>query len=439
MNLTNNKPADNLTKVTADPLLTQKIIELSAQHLPIVPTLYSALILCVLAHKSPTELGAALKPGVGGIKSRLAPALSILATDLKLDLSVQFEPLPEEIIADLASLAYSLKNNLTEVGLEIHEFIQNNQKRLGFSTHPKAVRDITCALLTHYQKQRSLNSFYDFNGRIGGLMLCSVMLDTDKHEQIEIYVEESIPFFQQIGQMLLTLTHPHAKLSYSLCETLPHRPLKENNMRFDCVVSHPIFEPARYLLKSPLKVDILKSESYLTEESISILLGLEGLKVGGIALIIVADGFLHKRGTDRETRKKLVREDSIKAIITLPNNIYIGTTLSTSLLILQKNKEQSKAVKGKVVTMIDLSQETLDLSTIKKMVNNLNQQSGTSSFPVRQVPVSEIMENGYRLKPVDYLQQQMPYIKPSFNSIVKGLDEVKREFEDAYSKWKTHL
>ena len=162
-------------------------------------------------------------------------------------------------------------------------------------------------------------------------------------------------------------------------------------------------------------------------ESMSIQLALHSLKKDGIAIIVVPDGFLHKQGYDSDVRSYLVRADLVDAIITLPNSIYPGMTLSTSLLILKKNRKRPG-----LVTLVDLSQKILNHKTIKEMISIFEKKVNGSYIPFTQAPLLDIKKNNNRLKPIDYLQLQTEYSTASLNVALKELEGLKIDFDSAY-------
>lgn len=415
-----------------DTLFSQKIIALSDQN-TIIKVLYSALMLCVYAQKSPEEFQLAMQPDKLEIKDKLDIPMFDLAGEMVLNKQEYYDPLSAEVITELARLVHRLKDDLVSVAFEIREFIQKNPKRLGFSTTPKVLRDVVCELLGYYHKQQSLRSYYDFNGRIGDLMGCEVTHDSTATD-IKLYVEETHPFFQQLGHMLLTLSHPHAKLTYTTRAALSYGYVTEHNIKVDCVISQPAFGSTMYFDQDDSQDTYLAIHSKtkrMSGESMSIQLALHSLKKDGIAIIVVPDGFLHKQGYDSDVRSYLVRADLVDAIITLPNSIYPGMTLSTSLLILKKNRKRPG-----LVTLVDLSQKTLNHKTIKEMISIFEKKVDGSYIPFTQAPLLDIKKNNNRLKPIDYLQLQTEYSTASLNVALKELEGLKIDFDSAYHDWK---
>lgn len=70
-----------------------------------------------------------------------------------------------------------------------------------------------------------------------------------------------------------------------------------------------------------------------------VLHALATLKKDGKAAVIVPHGVLIRGGQEEKIRARLLQEDVIEAVIGLPANLFLGTGIGTSILVLNKNKE----------------------------------------------------------------------------------------------------
>ena len=64
------------------------------------------------------------------------------------------------------------------------------------------------------------------------------------------------------------------------------------------------------------------------------------LSENGIAAFILANGALSGKGEEYKIRKKMIENDLIEAIITLPRDMFYSTDISVTLWIINKNKKQ---------------------------------------------------------------------------------------------------
>ncbi|MBN2689036.1 MAG: hypothetical protein JXR42_00275, partial [Gammaproteobacteria bacterium] len=105
-------------------------------------------------------------------------------------------------------------------------------------------------------------------------------------------------------------------------------------------------------------------------------------------------------------------------------------TLSTSLLVLKKNRKRPG-----LVTMMDLSQTQLDHKTISNMRGIFEYEAYVTEIPFIKVHITDIINNNYRLKPIDYLQPQTHYATATLENVTSELKALKGQFDDAYKVW----
>ncbi|MCY3410437.1 MAG: SAM-dependent DNA methyltransferase [Candidatus Heimdallarchaeota archaeon] len=94
----------------------------------------------------------------------------------------------------------------------------------------------------------------------------------------------------------------------------------------------------------------------------------------GILGIVMPQGVLFRGGSEGKIRKALLQEDLIEAVIGLPSNLFYGTSIPGSIIIINKNKQKSR--KNKVLFIyagegfeIGKSQNLLRDEDIQKIVN----------------------------------------------------------------------
>jgi type I restriction-modification system, M subunit len=85
---------------------------------------------------------------------------------------------------------------------------------------------------------------------------------------------------------------------------------------------------------------------------------LNHLSNGGRAAIVCFPGIFYRGGAEKTIRQYLVDNNFVEAVIALPGNLFFGTPISTTILVLAKNKIENKTL------FIDASKE------FKKETNN---------------------------------------------------------------------
>lgn len=71
---------------------------------------------------------------------------------------------------------------------------------------------------------------------------------------------------------------------------------------------------------------------------------LASLKDTGKAAIIVSSSSLYRMGSEREIRQRLIKSNAIDAIVSLPSNLFHGTSIAPNILILDNNKTSKDIV-----------------------------------------------------------------------------------------------
>ncbi len=126
--------------------------------------------------------------------------------------------------------------------------------------------------------------------------------------------------------------------------------------------------------------------------------GLYHLKDSGTMAIVLPHGVLFRGSAEGVIRKKLLEDGSIDAVIGMPGNLFFGTSIPTTVIILKKNREtrdvlfinaSNDFIKGK-------NQNKLSTENIDKAVEtyrnreNIEKYSYVASF-------EEIKENDFNL------------------------------------------
>ncbi|WP_369721121.1 N-6 DNA methylase [Bradyrhizobium sp. LLZ17] len=138
---------------------------------------------------------------------------------------------------------------------------------------------------------------------------------------------------------------------------------------------------------------------------------IRSLKSTGKGACILPHGVLFRGGAEAVIRTQLIRSGYLKGIIALPANLFYGTSIPASILVL--DKENASARKG--VFMIDASKGFIkdgpknrlrerDLHQIVDVFTNAETHPGYS----RLVPHDEIAKNDFNLNLPRYIDTQEP-------------------------------
>lgn len=219
--------------------------------------------------------------------------------------------------------------------------------------------------------------------------------------------------------------------------------------QFDYAVANPPFSYKAWMNGLDPKNDVYKRfEGYgnlppKKNGDFAFLLHLiKSLKSNGKACIVLPLGVLFRGNSEGEIRKKIIQKGYIKAIIGLPSNLFYGTGIAASLVVI--NKED--ADKRTHIFMVDASKgyikdgnkNRLREQDIHKIVDAFNSQTEIPKYS-RFVPITEIADskNDYNLNIPRYIDsQEVEDIQDIEAHLLGGIP--KRDIEALDNYWKVY-
>jgi len=170
---------------------------------------------------------------------------------------------------------------------------------------------------------------------------------------------------------------------------------------------------------------------------------LNHLSSKGRAAIVCFPGVFYRKGAERTIRQYLVDNNFVDCVIALPENLFFGTSISTCILVMSKNKMENKTL------FIDASNEfkketnnnILGPENIKKIVDEFREKSDIDYF-ARLVDNGEITNNDYNLSvstyvekedtreviDIDVLNAEIERTVAKIDSLRVSIDEIVKEF-----------
>ncbi|WP_457622553.1 N-6 DNA methylase [Persephonella sp.] len=121
--------------------------------------------------------------------------------------------------------------------------------------------------------------------------------------------------------------------------------------------------------------------------------------------IYTSVGFLFRNSkTEKELKELLINEGYIEAVILLPENLLLNTSIPVSLMVLNKSKESEDVLfidASKLYERASKGRKNIlkDVDKIVKTINNRKEIEGFSYI----APIEEIKENDYVLHPERYV------------------------------------
>lgn len=187
--------------------------------------------------------------------------------------------------------------------------------------------------------------------------------------------------------------------------------------QFDYAVANPPFSYKSWMNGLDPKNDVYKRfDGYATPPQKNgdfafLLHIIKSLKSKGKACIVLPLGVLFRGNTEAEIRKQIIQKGYIKAIIGLPPNLFYGTGISASLIIIDKEDANGRDC----IFMIDASKEfikdgnknRLREQDIHKIVDTFTNQIQIPKYS-RLIPITEIsnIKNNYNLNIPRYIDSQ---------------------------------
>jgi type I restriction enzyme M protein len=169
---------------------------------------------------------------------------------------------------------------------------------------------------------------------------------------------------------------------------------------------------------------------------------IKSLKSKGKACIVLPLGVLFRGNAEADIRKKIIKKGYIKGIIGLPPNLFYGTGIAASLIVLDKEDAGNR----KDIFMIDAgkgfikdgNKNRLREQDIHKIGDTFNNRIETPRYS-RIIPITEIADpkNDYNLNIPRYIDSQEEEDLQNIEAHLRG-DIPNRDIDDLGNYWKVY-
>lgn len=155
------------------------------------------------------------------------------------------------------------------------------------------------------------------------------------------------------------------------------------------------------------------------------------------ATIVSFPGVFYRDGAERKIRKYLVDNNFVDAVISLPNNLFFGTSVSTCILVLKRIKDTND------VMFIDASSEYVSVTNgnrltqegMDKIVRAYLEREELEHFS-KAISNEKIIKERYDLSVGTYVDREIQEesidiaaLNSKINSIVSRTEELRRELD----------
>lgn len=138
------------------------------------------------------------------------------------------------------------------------------------------------------------------------------------------------------------------------------------------------------------------------------------------ALFIVHSGILFSE-RDKKIRKYLIDNGYIESVIELAPRLFMGTNISTNMLLISKNNKKVKMVDASDIYHIGQNGNRITEDDIEKILDAYNNESKIS----REVSLEEFEDNNYSFIPRRYTKEEIDLKNYVY---LKDVTEIKRGY-----------
>lgn len=290
----------------------------------------------------------------------------------------------------------------------ISNYAANAGKSGGEFFTPQHVSKLIAQLAMH--KQTSVNKIYDPACGSG-----SLLLQSKKHFDNHI-IEEGF-YGQEINHTTYNLARMNMflhninydKFDIQLGNTLTN-PHFGDEKPFDAIVSNPPYSVKWIGSDDPTLIndDRFAPAGVLPPKSKAdfafVLHALNYLSSKGRAAIVCFPGIFYRGGAEQKIRKYLVDNNYVETVISLAPNLFFGTTIAVTILVLAKHKSDTTTqfIDASGLFKKETNNNVLTDDHIKQIMAVFDSKENID-YLARSVPLEEIAANDYNLSVSSYV------------------------------------
>jgi type I restriction enzyme M protein len=291
----------------------------------------------------------------------------------------------------------------------ISNYAANAGKSGGEFFTPQHVSRLIARLAMH--KQISVNKIYDPAAGSG-----SLLLQAKKHFDEHI-IEEGF-FGQEINHTTYNLARMNMflhninydKFNMQLGNTLTD-PHFLDDKPFDAIVSNPPYSVKWIGSDDPTLIndDRFAPAGVLAPKSKAdfafVLHALSYLSSKGRAAIVCFPGIFYRGGAEQKIRKYLVDNNYVETVISLAPNLFFGTTIAVTILVLSKHKTDTTTqfIDASGLFKKDTNTNTLTDDHIQQIMGVFDSK-GNVDHLAKSVPLEQVATNDYNLSVSSYVE-----------------------------------
>lgn len=293
----------------------------------------------------------------------------------------------------------------------ISNYAANAGKSGGEFFTPQNVSKLIAQLAMH--KQTTVNKIYDPAAGSG-----SLLLQAKKH--FDNHIIEDGFFGQEINHTTYNLARMNMflhnvnydKFNIQLGDTLTD-PHFIDDKPFDAIVSNPPYSVNWVGSDDPTLIndDRFAPAGVLAPKSKAdfafVLHALNYLSAKGRAAIVCFPGIFYRGGAEQKIRKYLVDNNFVETVISLPANLFFGTSIGVNILVLSKHKSENSTqfidATGEDFYKKVTNNNMLEDAHIEKIMELFDTKENLEHVAVT-IDNEKIAENDYNLSVSSYVE-----------------------------------
>jgi type I restriction enzyme M protein len=291
----------------------------------------------------------------------------------------------------------------------ISNYAANAGKSGGEFFTPQSVSKLIARLAMH--KQKEVNKIYDPACGSGSLLL-------QAKKQFDAHIVEGGFFGQEINHTTYNLARMNMflhninydKFNIALGNTLIDPHFKDDKP-FDAIVSNPPYSVKWIGSDDPTLIndDRFAPAGVLAPKSKAdfafVLHCLSYLSPKGRAAIVCFPGIFYRGGAEQKIRQYLIDHNYIETVISLAPNLFFGTSIAVNILVLAKNKTNTKTqfIDASAIFKKETNNNILTDENIEQIIKAFDEKTDIEHF-AKSVDLESIKANDYNLSVSSYVE-----------------------------------
>ncbi len=324
-----------------------------------------------------------------------------------------------DVLKGVAKLDFGdFEDNQIDLFGDAYEFLISNYaanagKSGGEFFTPQTVSKLIAKLALY--NQSNVNKIYDPACGSGSLLL-QAKKQFDEHIIEEgFFGQESNHTTYNLARMNMFLHNVnYDKFDIKLGDTLLH-PKHDSFKPFDAIVSNPPYSVKWIGSDDPTLINderfapagVLPPKS--KADFAFILHALSYLSGRGRAAIVTFPGIFYRGGAEKKIRQYLVENDFVETVISLAPNLFYGTSIAVNILVLSKNKRDTKVqfidASGSDFFKKETNNNVLTNEHIEKIMQLFADKADTE-YVAQMVDLDTIADNDYNLSVSAYVEPE---------------------------------